>query len=317
MLPFGNRVYKKSTASGSATERKYVVDIAGELPVILMELNGSGGIVKTYVYANSEVIAQHEGDTSADRYFYLHDRLGSVRLVIDEAGAVQNYYTYEPFGRTIESGGTLDNPFRFTGQYFDSEIEEYYLRARQYNPYISRFTSRDPVRGEFDEPITVHKYLYCANNPINYVDPTGKSLWGQVEGIMAGYSVHYGAIGFAAYGVANGNERFLTLGIELEQTILPVMAIAMVHARIKSVVQKMKDDLSEQHGDNWFGNGMVPDNAPKYIKIGILLVLLASQLDGCLQDPLEELPSREDWNNLMRGDDMQRWEKPPDDSISQ
>jgi hypothetical protein len=57
-----------------------VVDITGELPVILMELDGSGGIVKTYVYANSEVIAQHDGDTSADRYFYLHDRLGSVQV---------------------------------------------------------------------------------------------------------------------------------------------------------------------------------------------------------------------------------------------
>ena len=47
---------------------------------------------------------------------HLHDRLGSVRLIIDEEGGVQNYYTYEPFGQTIESGGTLDNAFMFTGQ---------------------------------------------------------------------------------------------------------------------------------------------------------------------------------------------------------
>jgi len=26
----------------------------------------------------------------------------------------------------------------FTGQYFDSEIEEYYLRARQYDPRFTR-----------------------------------------------------------------------------------------------------------------------------------------------------------------------------------
>jgi len=138
-----------------------------------MELNGSGGIVKTYVYANSEVIAQHEGDTSDDRYFYLHDRLGSVRLVIDDEGAVQNYYTYEPFGQTIESGGTLENPFRFTGQYFDSEIEEYYLRTRQYDPHLARFTSRDPVAGNHKKPVTHHKYLYCGNDPISNIDPLG------------------------------------------------------------------------------------------------------------------------------------------------
>ncbi len=148
--PLGNRVYKKSTASGSATERKYVVDITGELPVILMELNGSGGIVKTYVYAKSEVIAQHDGDTSDDRYFYLHDRLGSVRLVIDDQSAVKNTYTYEPFGEMFatECTETTENPFKFTGQYFDSEIEEYYLRARQYNPRLARFTSRDPVASD-------------------------------------------------------------------------------------------------------------------------------------------------------------------------
>jgi hypothetical protein len=79
-------VYKKSTASGSAAERKYVVDITGELPVILMEVEPAGGnIMKTYIYGNSEVLAQHAGATSANRYFYLHDRLGSVRLVISNS----------------------------------------------------------------------------------------------------------------------------------------------------------------------------------------------------------------------------------------
>ena len=36
-------------------------------------------LTQTYIYANSQIIAQHAGDTSAnppaDRYFYLHDRL--------------------------------------------------------------------------------------------------------------------------------------------------------------------------------------------------------------------------------------------------
>jgi len=81
-----------------------------------------------------QILAQHEGDTSADRYFCLHDRLDSVRLAIDDEGAVQNYYTYEPFGQTIESGGTLDNPFRFTGQLYDEdvlvqrELDDFHLR---------------------------------------------------------------------------------------------------------------------------------------------------------------------------------------------
>ena len=64
--------------------------------------------------------------------------------------------------------------FRFTGQYYDSEIGQYYLRARQYEPHLGRFVSRDPVLGEFAEPLTLHKYLYCVNNPLNLIDPRGE-----------------------------------------------------------------------------------------------------------------------------------------------
>jgi hypothetical protein len=43
-----------------------------------------------------------------------------------------------------------------------------------YDPQLMRFTARDPVNGRFKEPLTLHKYLYCLNDPINYTDPTGK-----------------------------------------------------------------------------------------------------------------------------------------------
>jgi len=101
---------------------------------------------KRYIYADRQILAQHdidEDDEQDDKYFYMHDRLGSVRLVIDDSGDVVNYYTYEPFGEAIDTDVTLDNPFMFTGQYYDAEIEEYYLRARQYNPQIARFTARE------------------------------------------------------------------------------------------------------------------------------------------------------------------------------
>jgi len=147
-----------------------------------------------YSYANSRtcppksaaggrrrIIAQHNGDHNASRYFYLHDRLGSVRQLIDNSGTmdVVHRYTYDPFGELFDDETeetTISNPFRFTGQYFDDEIEEYYLRARQYNPHIYRFTSRDPADVMLSQkPLTFHKYLYCGNNPLNMVDPTG--LW--------------------------------------------------------------------------------------------------------------------------------------------
>jgi hypothetical protein len=102
--PFGNRVWRQSTVSGqTTTRRKYVVDISGELPTILLELdpNDSMAIKKTYIYADSQILAQHNGSYSAARFFYLHDRLGSTRLVINNQGAAQNSYTYNPFGESF------------------------------------------------------------------------------------------------------------------------------------------------------------------------------------------------------------------------
>jgi hypothetical protein len=44
---------------------------------------------------------QHNGNHTADKYFYLQDRLGSVREIIDANGTVKNYYTYKPFGEIL------------------------------------------------------------------------------------------------------------------------------------------------------------------------------------------------------------------------
>jgi len=33
--------------------------------------------------------------------------------------------------------------------------------------------TRDEYRGEIANPISMHRYAYCANDPVNYVDPMG------------------------------------------------------------------------------------------------------------------------------------------------
>jgi uncharacterized protein RhaS with RHS repeats len=91
--------------------------------------------MKTYIYANSEIIAQHNGAPAMDnKYFYLHDRLGSVRQIINTSGNVVRLYTYNAYGELIESSHepqATSNSFLFTGQYYDAEIDEYFLRAHQ------------------------------------------------------------------------------------------------------------------------------------------------------------------------------------------
>ena len=45
-------------------------------------------------------------------------------------------------------------------------MEQYYLRARYYNPMIGRFMQEDTYRGD-----GLNLYAYCANNPVMYYDP--------------------------------------------------------------------------------------------------------------------------------------------------
>lgn len=47
------------------------------------------------------------------------------------------------------------------------------MNARYYDPVTGRFISQDSYRGELDDPGQWHLYAYCANNPINYTDPSG------------------------------------------------------------------------------------------------------------------------------------------------
>lgn len=189
--PDGNRIWKSVTTTdpNSVAGRRYIIDPVGELPQILLEIDPNvpvfdpcnwdpncAAVAKTYVYANNRVIMQYDGDLNdGDRYFYLHDRNGSIRQLVNFIGFPVSRYTYNPYGQRAppETQESVENPFQFTGQFYDSEIAQYYLRARQYIPQTQIFSGRDPLSGKFLKPDTLHPFLYCLNDPINRTDPTG------------------------------------------------------------------------------------------------------------------------------------------------
>ncbi len=91
---------------------------------------------------------------------------------MDSSGNCANSYEYSGFGETTVHGD-LYNEICYTGGIYDASTGLYYLNARYYDPADKRFLTEDTYRGSENDPNTLHLYAYCANNPVNYVDPSG------------------------------------------------------------------------------------------------------------------------------------------------
>ena len=124
----------------------------------------------TSKFINNTIMEQGE-----KTYYLLKDGQGSVIQVIDEAGVVAAEYEYSPFGKMTLIKGELTQPFGFTGAITDHVTGLLYLNVRHYDPETGRFVSKDPYKGEKDNPISLNPYIYSYNDPINLYDPSGMS----------------------------------------------------------------------------------------------------------------------------------------------
>ena len=102
---------------------------------------------------------------------YHQDGLGSTRALTDSGGNVTQTYAQSMWGTGQSSTG---QPFQWTGQQFDPETGFTFLRARSYLSSIGRFTSRDSFPGVKRSPTSLNRYIYAANNPVNFTDPSGR-----------------------------------------------------------------------------------------------------------------------------------------------
>ena len=103
-----------------------------------------------------------------ERYFYTVDEQGSTSLITSNAANICNEYYYDAFGNILESKEEVHNRITYTGQQYDHSTNQYYLRARFYNPVVGRFTQEDIYRND-----GLNLYAYCEDNPVRYYDPSG------------------------------------------------------------------------------------------------------------------------------------------------
>ena len=185
--------------SGSA---KRAID--SDAPVVItegeasVELNGDTAGGEVAVDGVSDTYTAPVVNGQSEFIWYYHpDHLGSTGFVTDQNGELYEHVEYFPFGETWvqEKSNTQRTPYLYTGKELDEETGLYYYGARYYDPRTSVWASADPILGRYldgkpsggiHNPFNLGLYAYSHQNPVNYLDPDGNSVF---KAASIGYKV--------------------------------------------------------------------------------------------------------------------------------
>ena len=123
------------------------------------------GDITNYIRGVTGII--YSKDKKGTKTYYVTNNHGDVTALVNSSGTIVKEYTYDEYGVEKNPDKEDTNPFRYCGEYYDTETGFIYLRARYYDPELGRFISEDPARSE------TNWYVYCSGNSVNAVDLLG------------------------------------------------------------------------------------------------------------------------------------------------
>lgn len=156
---------------------------------IVSEAWGTNLLIYLYDESGSPIGLQYRtssyGTYEFDTFYFEKNLQGDIVAVYNTDGDKIGSYTYDAWGictvNVVLGSTTLEksvvqtyNPFRYRGYYYDTETGLYYLQSRYYNPAWGRFLNADGYVNANGDLIGFNMYAYCSNNPVVYVDYTGK-----------------------------------------------------------------------------------------------------------------------------------------------
>ena len=142
-------------------------------PVTQMTLQYSAG----HVYRNGtlERVNNSFGYWTDSSFLYnILDYQGNIRAVIAEDGTLEEVNNYYPYGGLMGTANTGVQPLKYSAKELDREngLDWYDSKARFYDSMIGRTPTQDPLAEKYSG---VSPYLWCAGNPIRFIDPLGES----------------------------------------------------------------------------------------------------------------------------------------------
>ena len=157
----------KTVTEGDKTEQTYYTY---DRQHVILETDAAGNQKASYIKGINYIA---KADSKGNTAFYLYNGHGDVVQMVDTTGEIINQYDYDIWGNPTLTIETAANAIRYAGEFMDTETGMYYLRARYYDPYTGRFVSEDSYWGEDENPLSLNLYTYCANDPVQYTDPSG------------------------------------------------------------------------------------------------------------------------------------------------
>jgi RHS repeat-associated protein len=172
-----------------------------------------------------------------------------MNILINE---IKGQYNYYPFGKQWEDINLMAN----TNRYTFSGKEKQTIRdlgwldfmARMYsNSEIPIFTTQDPLAEEF---YSLSPYMYCAGNPLIYVDPSGmffQSVYGDAMGnyydIKGMYTDYINDKGELLYKTDDGLKDIIIV----KDAQIPELKYELQEAKDNGTINDLETNKTEMH----------------------------------------------------------------------
>ncbi len=186
---------RRITQSINDIDTLYLWDEFSAYGDVVRETDGFGAELASYTLADGMLISQ---TNSVGTSYFLSDALGSTRALTNSAGTITDTFEYDAFGNFPESElPSQPEPatnYLFAGQQYDESLDLYSMRARYYDTALGRFLTRDMYPYNYENPVELNRYIYTANNPVNYTDPSGHDFQSYSKITITTSTVVFGAL---------------------------------------------------------------------------------------------------------------------------
>jgi RHS repeat-associated protein len=148
-------------------------------------VDGVSGVVVEYAYVGNTLVAERRGNEWVPMVYGL-DLLqrggvnqywtwrGDLAATAGVGEPVQRAPVFDAFGDVVSGSPDVyawNGAWGYRNKAHTGGLQK--VGVRWYDPATGRFLQKDPWLGTPYEPLTLNRYGYCTNNPINWIDPSG------------------------------------------------------------------------------------------------------------------------------------------------